>query len=326
MATMLSNLTSQSDFSLPTNMTTNVQGQQCQSEVVTKARRPKVSMNMLDTLSDWPIRDAGVASPGIEADHEVVYGTKKNPGLRCCELAYSSAIVRKCTNGSYVAKFCYFSTLTYPEYSHKYNRSVLYLAGKAVHEFDCFVFVKDIPEGSNDTCAKWKFAFGYLPIFDVDENWRKEYLWMLPVQTVRRSSTWNLFWKWLEQFDEQESKERYIKLALLSLAQLQYKKRDPDNRPFRYQARLVVTFHSDNNFAYLYQANFFWKDISLLQRTGQPDPDSLWPEVQCRKIPFNPTHGFADLLIEELQPMKAPRANKPRNPWPWSGEASKTSE
>ncbi|PHH64782.1 hypothetical protein CDD81_4044 [Ophiocordyceps australis] len=275
-----------------------------------RVQRPTLSGQMLSALSNWEIDDDGKeVLPGKPADHEILRGTKKNPAPHCCSKAYSSAFLRNCPKSTRVVEYIHLSELIYPEYKYEYSRTNLYLAGEVAHQFNCAIFSKHMPQGCEDFRVPWKYAIGFLTIFDVDGDWRKEYMRRLGFDVPTRRA-WLVFWKWMEQFGEQESMERYIKLALLSLAQVQYQKRDLNNRPSNYRARLLVNFYTDHNFVYLYEAVFPWKNISFILRKGEPGPASVWPIVQRRKIPFNEVHGFQDVLVNELQPEGLNRANR----------------
>ncbi|PHH64781.1 hypothetical protein CDD81_4043 [Ophiocordyceps australis] len=273
-----------------------------------RAKRPRLTTTLLDAISDNPVEDVGEAPPGLAPDHEVPSGYKYSFPL-CCQLAIHAKPVKDHPAMPAVLKSNSFANLIATDYDEAYLDTPLFLAGKLVHSFDCSVFLKALPEG-HEGRAEWQFALGYFPVYDLKTDWRMQHELRIPRDTGKKSTAWNLFLKWTEQYDATESLERYVKLALLTIAQAQYEKMGQVNMPESYTARMVATFSSDTTFAYLYEADYPAPALISLKLFGKLDPSTHWPTIKRRKIPFDPIHGLADLLLKELQPADAPKSGR----------------
>ncbi|PHH81672.1 hypothetical protein CDD82_205 [Ophiocordyceps australis] len=274
-----------------------------QREMLKTIPVPGLLATALDTLSDLEIEDAGEASPGKAAQHKAAKGTETDPYPPCCELAFSAKVIQRARDPSDYLLDVHFEDLVYPEYVQERKHTFFVLGGRVIHKFLGYGFSKAIPkEIKGNKYTPWKHAICFLPIFDKSGDWRKEYIERLGFLLREKDDAFLCFWRWLCSFDEEESKKRYINLALYSLAHLQYSKRDINNRPNTYEARVVVDFRSDHTFAYLYKAVFPWKSISTPQRKRKVHPNWERPIVTCRKIPYDNNHGFQAVLNNELRP------------------------
>ncbi|CZR49702.1 uncharacterized protein FPRO_14820 [Fusarium proliferatum ET1] len=117
----------------------------------------------------------------------------------------------------------------------------------------------------------------------------------------------------------------YLVCVLLSLAQLQWRKRRTP-RPKTFMARLLVTNKSDTTFAHIFQADI---PHELLDALNDPilDMESfMWPMIEHLRIPFQPYASFAKRIILQLVGYEYSPAVEPQAEVVQRGEKRKRDE
>ncbi|CVL09275.1 uncharacterized protein FMAN_14270 [Fusarium mangiferae] len=117
----------------------------------------------------------------------------------------------------------------------------------------------------------------------------------------------------------------YLVCVLLSLAQLQWRKRRTP-RPKTFRARLLVTNKSDTTFAHIFQADI---PHELLDALNDPilDMESfMWPMIEHLRIPFKPYASFAKRIILQLVGYEYSPAVEPQAEVVQRGEKRKRDE